>query len=129
MFSFCFVLLFLFQQIFDGNCYENEEYRCDLPCEQSCSTLDLLVPCYGTKICGKFCKMGYVRESVDGTCVRPYECRTCSANETYAAVGRDCANCQNYQTAKCRNKHEKKCYCKHGYIRNERNQCIFPIDC
>lgn len=74
-----------------------------------------------------YCINGYVRNK-KGRCVSTDKCDNtttpCGKNEIQKPTGYDCATCTNYKYVKCPLILEQACYCKSGFVRNSKGECV-----
>ncbi|XP_077285527.1 zonadhesin-like [Arctopsyche grandis] len=107
----------------------NEESTdCPAPCDETCESKPAadcqLQPCFKK---GCRCKKGYVRNG-SGACILKEKCPSCSnPNEVYRSCGTACEPTCDNKTPMCTFQCVSGCFCKDGYIRNNKKQCI-PID-
>lgn len=47
----------------------------------------------------------------------------------YKPAGSDCATCDNYNYVKCELEYKAKCYCRQGFVRDRRGNCVSTVDC
>lgn len=133
-----------------GECGLNaERLKCGSACAPTCANrLARPCPLYCVDDC--FCKSGYLK-AASGQCVRPEECDTvpdlpsqqlphlnldqqpkCSnENEEYRTCGPICIPTCSMPLPKpwCPRHCSVGCYCKEGYLRDEKNQCIPATRC
>ncbi|KAL4707026.1 hypothetical protein ACJJTC_000453 [Scirpophaga incertulas] len=121
-----------------SDCGINEERKCIQPCppQKSCDNRKavyfcpaVIRPCKSTCVC----KPGYLRNAI-GECITVAQCNKCSKPNEFYSCGSACDNeCstlgkQNRTNCPIINiKCNPKCYCKDGFARDSKGNCI-PVD-
>ncbi|KAL7037309.1 hypothetical protein ACKWTF_009157 [Chironomus riparius] len=106
--------------------------ECGSACEPSCEKQ----PDYCILVCVAKCVCieGYVLDS-NGNCILPTQCpsdiTTCTEpNTEYSFCGSACEpSCRYRRPRFCTTQCIEGCRCKKGYIRNDQDVCVHPVQC
>ncbi|GBP26747.1 Mucin-19 [Eumeta japonica] len=117
-------------------CGYNEEYNfCASSCPVTCSNRFVADQWSCIQLCREKCDCipGTLRNS-SGICVPTDECTPpiCKKNEEYKSCGTACPDtCLNYDDPDrvCIDICVEDCFCKEGYVRNDKWECVKPEQC
>lgn len=106
---------------------QNEVFSDCGGCDQQCGGTGSA--CGESCVRGCFCIEGFKR-NFEGKCVEESQCFVCPGiNEYFTTCGNKCTEQCNKSYEICSDQCQVGCFCKSGYKRNARGECVSPEHC